>query len=879
MNKAATKLNTGDRLRLWRELLFVFASFLLVFAGTELLLHVLVFGMPGRRIVYPILFDICLAGLCTAVCMLLPPLAQKILGVVFTLAFVAWSLTQYIYQDIFGAFMPVSQLVLGGNVADFRSQLLYCVKQNIPQLLLLLLPFVIWLLLLIFKRILRARLRWKQLLVCLAAVVLSAGAAFVLMFAARNTPASVYQMFNSPTTKTTVSYRSVGMVATTVQEVRFMFSSQDSSAVLETAATEGEAEPEVIDDTVNALPIDFEALANATEDPDLKRLDHFAAGLTPTKKNDYTGLLKGGNVIVLCAESFSPLIISEELTPTLYKMTHNGFVFNNYYGSFESVTTNGEYTTCTGLFPDLSRNKVASTFDESIGHYLPYCLGNALKDQGYLTYAYHNYIGEFYNRNLTHTNMGYTFKSASDGLNVTLQWPASDLEMMEESVDDYIGKGQPFVAYYMTFSGHYQYDWYNAMSAKHMDRVKDLPYSEEVKAFIACNLEVEDALTYLVDRLERENLMDKTLIVLTNDHYPYGLKEAQYNELAGHPVDTVFEKYRNAFICYTEAVDAPVVVDDYCCTADILPTILNLIGYDYDSRLLAGVDVLSDAPHMAVLETGSFLTSDFRYDADTGIATSHDGKTTIPNEEVQPWCDLVEQRMEYSREILNNDYYAHVFDQTGLGQSIDDAVSFSDVQSIFAQASVSWVVSNGIMDPVSRTEFGANMDQTLGELADSLYRVAGRPETSSYYLPWDYNWNYKGTEEEEFTKEHPYYDAVCWAYEQDLIRPDDRTQGFAEPVSYMDIALLLYRFCKMQDVEIKIAPEDGSPEELMRELSEKYPDRTAEELEAMTWCFGEHIIALSKDLEHQIESSDSIASRSRAVTYLFRTCSYELHMS
>ena len=38
--------------------------------------------------------------------------------------------------------------------------------------------------------------------------------------------------------------------------------------------------------------------------------------------------------------------------------------------------------------------------------------------------------------------------------------------------------------------------------------------------------------------------------VLTNDHYPYGLTEDEYNELAGRTLDTTFEKYRNSFICY-----------------------------------------------------------------------------------------------------------------------------------------------------------------------------------------------------------------------------------------------------------------------------------------------------------------------------------------
>ena len=76
----------------------------------------------------------------------------------------------------------------------------------------------------------------------------------------------------------------------------------------------------------------------------------------PTSKTQYTGLLKDYNLITICAESFSNLLIDPERTPALYKLATHGFIFNNYYGTFGSNTTIGEYTFCTGLYPDLSRS-------------------------------------------------------------------------------------------------------------------------------------------------------------------------------------------------------------------------------------------------------------------------------------------------------------------------------------------------------------------------------------------------------------------------------------------------------------------------------------------------------------------------------------------
>lgn len=544
---------------------------------------------------------------------------------------------QLVYHCIFGDFMPVSQIGMGGNViVNFNSQLLYGIRQNLLKILLLLLPLIAVILCLILRRgqALKIRLHWKQALASFAVLLALLLTVTGLMYVGRDNAFSVYHTFTNVNTSTDSSYKKIGMLATTAQELRYMlFSGSGSIMITPSSLNISDVPRTYSSNSYNVIEsIDFTALADSTDSDILKATDEYLANAVPTRKNNYTGLLKDYNLITVCAESFCPWFISEELTPTLYKLSHTGILFENYYGTFQSVTTNGEYTMCMGLYPDMSRTKTDSSFNVAGTNYLPFCLGNALKGMGYQAWGYHDYIGDFYNRNITHANMGYTFKAADSGLDVKIDWPSSDLEMMEASVDDYINSGEPFHAYYMTFSGHYQYNWDNAMSAKNRDAVKDLPYSEPVKAYIACNLELEYALEYLMQRLEQAGVADKTCIVLTNDHYPYGLTEDEYNELAGQTLDTTFEKYRNSFICYVPGLSENIVVDEYCSTADILPTLLNLFGVDYDSRLLAGTDVLSSGLHVAVLSNKSFLTKNFRYDAGTETVIPADENTTVSDE-------------------------------------------------------------------------------------------------------------------------------------------------------------------------------------------------------------------------------------------------------
>lgn len=609
--------------------------------------------------------------------------------------------------------------------------------------------------------------------------------------------------------------------------------------------------------------IDFTALADSTDSDILKATDEYLSNATPTRKNNYTGLLKDYNLITICAESFCPWFISEDLTPTLYKLSHTGILFENYYGTFQSVTTNGEYTMCMGLYPDMSRTKTDSSFNVAGTNYLPFCLGNALKGMGYQAWGYHDYIGDFYNRNITHANMGYTFKAADSGLAMKIDWPSSDLEMMEASIDDYINSGEPFHAYYMTFSGHYQYNWDNAMSAKNRDAVKDLPYSEPVKAYIACNLELEYALEYLMQRLEEAGVADKTCIVLTNDHYPYGLTEDEYNELAGQTLDTTFEKYRNSFICYVPGLSENIVVDEYCSTAGILPTLLNLFGVDYDSRLLAGTDVLSSGLHVAVLSDKSFLTKTFRYDAGTETVIPADENTTVSGKLAEAYRLYVDSRFQLSGNILNSDYYAHVFARESSGGTLADTVVFTDIKSIFNQASVLYMYRKGYVEPEAPDTFGGKATARLGEFVDVLYRIAGRPETDNTALPPDY-------ENEEFNAAHPYYNAMCWAYQTRLLRQNDPNTEYDDKVDYQTACVLIRRYAIMAGVDT------GVNQTQLRQLLRDTPDLNREAAKAMLWCDEKDITTRDSSLDELLASAGTRISRYQMTSFLFYLCTYEL---
>ena len=167
-------------------------------------------------------------------------------------------------------------------------------------------------------------------------------------------------------------------------------------------------------------------------------MDQYFASQAPTQQNQYTGLFKDKNLIFITAEGFSYATIDKDRTPALYKLSHNGFVFSNYYQpNWTQSTTGGEFAAMCGIIPTWVNGNTA--FAESGDNAMPFGLGWQFQTRGYTTMAYHNNTYTYYGRNVTHPNLGYDFIGIGNGLELpTDAWPRSDLEMMQATIDQQI---------------------------------------------------------------------------------------------------------------------------------------------------------------------------------------------------------------------------------------------------------------------------------------------------------------------------------------------------------------------------------------------------------------------------------------------------------
>ena len=389
---------------------------------------------------------------------------------------------------------------------------------------------------------------------------------------------------------------------------------------------------------------------------------------TPSNKNKNTGMFRGYNLIYLTAEGFSPWAVSQELTPTLYRLSHSGFVAENYYVPlWQTSTSDGEYVNLMGQIPSGQFSMRKSSDYEQ-----PYSLPAYFAAEGVKSFAYHNNTLDYYDRYLSHPNLGYDFKASKPGdltdpewqsqvfeMENADRWPASDLDMIKATLPEYIEE-ERFHVYYMTVSGHMNYNFTgNSMSIKNKDFVADLPYSDEGKAYIACNIELDRALEYLLAELEKAGKLEHTVIALSADHYPYGMKLENYEELAGMELADSLEIYRNTLILWNSRIKEPITIQKTCGAMDLLPTLYNLFGFPYDSRLYAGTDMLSDSEGLVIFADRSFIAEDMSYNKVTGETISSAGEA-VDEEYAQLMKQKVRQLYNYSTSILDLDFFHYV---------------------------------------------------------------------------------------------------------------------------------------------------------------------------------------------------------------------------
>lgn len=593
------------------------------------------------------------------------PMVNAIITTVFLSVTAILHLVMYFVQRFFKNFYDIKTILggAGGVAADYKEETFGLIFSfdGITKIILFLLPPVLYITL-VRKFIPTVRASWNKRGVVAGVMV----AAIIVTSIGLHNDKVIGPMYSKEYSFENAVKNFGPITALRLDIENIIFGKDVEFEKEETRDSQSWVENPEIEYGFNEMELEFKKTSNSS----VKKMNEYVQSLEPSKQNKYTGLFKGKNLIMISAEAFTAEVIDKDLTPTLYRLATKGINFTDYYQPASAGTTGGEFQNIFGLLPMLG----GKSFKQTASYNNYFTMGSQLDRLGYYGKAFHNNSYTYYDRHKTHTNLGYSdgFMGQGNGMEKYVKncWPQSDLEMLKGTLPTYIDK-EKFNVYYMSVSGHSGYSVTgNSMTKKNWDKVAHLDCSDTVKGYLAANLELEYAMEYLVSELEAKGIADDTVICISSDHFPYGMDESgsfgkMYNlsELYGYDVTNYIERDHSRLILWSGCLEEhePIIVDTPTSSIDILPTLSNLFGTEFDSRLFVGRDVFSNKEAIYFNTNYDWKTEYGTYYSSTGKFVPVNDKVEIEDGYVDRIKKIVRNKMQYCTLACNNDYFGYLF--------------------------------------------------------------------------------------------------------------------------------------------------------------------------------------------------------------------------
>lgn len=439
---------------------------------------------------------------------------------------------------------------------------------------------------------------------------------------------------------------------------------------------------------------------------DVRELTNFLYDENQIKKSNFkSNYDKNYNVVTILCESFewmsfianeevfpnglklqdpkglgrTQLELSRELFPNIFRLIDDSTVFSNFHSKEKTdISENYSYL---GVYP--TGSIINYDFDDNE---IPNSMANTLKvfDSDIECSFFHNGTNGFYNRQKYERTVGFDNYYAydelleKDGFTDCMSEGERNLdsEMITCFSDEMFPTNKRFYSYIVTITGHGQYSYrksfeqyYDKLSkyGVYIDKTKD--YTNLDNAFItyvASSLEVDKMIGNIYEELQKKNLLDKTIITLFGDHNCY------YQGLSNYVKD-IPEIMKTDDINYPFLYNVPCimrvpnlkarVIDKFSCTADIVPSIYDVLGIDTFGNLLFGNSIYSHEESVLYSRAYNFFMTDkaiytslnkFKYfnDVDTYDLTNKTSRLV--------------NKIKIIDQIFYNDYFAKENEDTGI---------------------------------------------------------------------------------------------------------------------------------------------------------------------------------------------------------------------
>ena len=374
------------------------------------------------------------------------------------------------------------------------------------------------------------------------------------------------------------------------------------------------------------------------------------------KANEYSDIFEGKNVIAIHAESIQQFAMDtsfngKELTPNLNKLADEGLYFTNFYAQ-ESVGTSSdtEFTYSSSLMPASSGTVAINYWDRDYT-----TTQSMLRDKGYFTFSMHGNNGSYWNRLNLHNSLGYDkfFNYTTDfvidesiGLGLSdksfFKQAIPKIKKIAEENENFYGtmimltNHTPFtdIEGVSDYEVDFKYNQYNEETGLYEEVSRPFLEGTKLGSYFKSVHYADEAIGQFIEDLEKEGLLDNTVIVIYGDH-DAKVKEEQYeyyfnyNPFTDETVDEDEEGYvpvddfyynvnrKVPFIIWSKNGEyEPQEIKKVMGMYDVQPTLGNMLGFE--NKFALGHDIFSfedDEENVVIFPNGNFVTDTIYYDS------------------------------------------------------------------------------------------------------------------------------------------------------------------------------------------------------------------------------------------------------------------------
>ncbi|KUO72846.1 MAG: phosphoglycerol transferase [Desulfosporosinus sp. BRH_c37] len=252
--------------------------------------------------------------------------------------------------------------------------------------------------------------------------------------------------------------------------------------------------------------------------------------------NDYKGIFKGQNLIMIQVESLENFVLKQkvngqEVTPNLNKLLANSIYFSNFYEQvYNGTSSDADLMTNTSIYP-IRMGATFFRFPNNIYNSLP----KLLRGMGYSTLAIHPDKGSYWNWMPALTSIGFekTMDETHFNTDEKIGLGISDGSYFKQIAPIIASEKQPFYNFMVTLTSHSPFEL--------PDQYRKLVLSEDLNItklggyFQSINYTDEQIGNFL-GTLDKSGVLDNTVVVIYGDHtgvhkyYNDEVKEVQPQE-------------------------------------------------------------------------------------------------------------------------------------------------------------------------------------------------------------------------------------------------------------------------------------------------------------------------------------------------------------